>query len=74
MTGRWLYPGTSVSSTNKTERHNITEILLNVALNTITHNPPQIGMFKYNIPYLYGSCLHQYLEGISENQLNCFYK
>ena len=28
--------GTPVSSTNKTDRHDITEILLNVALNTIT--------------------------------------
>jgi hypothetical protein len=27
-------PGTSVSSTNKTDRHNITEILLKVPLNT----------------------------------------
>ena len=30
----WFSP---VSSTNKTDRHNITEILSNVALNTITH-------------------------------------
>jgi hypothetical protein len=30
-------PGTLVSSTNKTDRHDITEILLKVALNTITH-------------------------------------
>jgi len=29
-------PGTPVSSTNKADRHNITEILLKVALNTIT--------------------------------------
>ena len=29
-------PGTPVSSTNKTDRHGITEILLKVALNTIT--------------------------------------
>jgi len=29
-------PGIPVSSTNKTERHDITEILLKVALNTIT--------------------------------------
>jgi tRNA U34 5-methylaminomethyl-2-thiouridine-forming methyltransferase MnmC len=29
---------TSVSSTNKTDRHDITEILLKVALNTITLN------------------------------------
>jgi hypothetical protein len=31
----WFSPGTSVSSTNKTDRHNITEILLKVALNPI---------------------------------------
>jgi hypothetical protein len=33
--GRWFSPGTPVSSTNKNDRHNITEILLKVALNTI---------------------------------------
>jgi hypothetical protein len=31
---RWFSPGTSVSSTNKTDRHDITEILLKVVLNT----------------------------------------
>ena len=31
-----FYPGTSVSSTNKADRQDITEILLKVALNTIT--------------------------------------
>jgi hypothetical protein len=31
-----LSPGTPVSSTNKTDRHETTEILLKVALNTIT--------------------------------------
>jgi hypothetical protein len=36
MTGRWFSPGTSVSSTNMTDRHDIAEILLKVALNTIT--------------------------------------
>jgi hypothetical protein len=30
-------PGTLVSSTNKTDHHDITEILLKVALNTIPH-------------------------------------
>jgi hypothetical protein len=30
-----VFPGTPVSSTNKTERHYITEILLKVVLNTI---------------------------------------
>ena len=32
-------PGTPVSSTNKTDCHDITEILLKVALNTITLTP-----------------------------------
>ena len=34
-TGQWFSPGSPVSSTNKTDRHNITEIVLKVALNTI---------------------------------------
>ena len=34
-TGRWFTPCPLVSSTNKTDRHNITEILLKVTLNTI---------------------------------------
>ena len=33
MTGWWFSP---ISSINKTDRHDITEILLKVALNTIT--------------------------------------
>ena len=33
---QWFSPGTLVSSNNKTDRHNIAEILLKVALNTIT--------------------------------------
>jgi hypothetical protein len=38
-TGRWFSPGNPISSTNKTDRHDITEILLKVALNTIKPNP-----------------------------------
>ena len=38
VTGRWFSPGPPVSSTNKTDHHNITEILLKVALNTIKRN------------------------------------
>ena len=34
--GRWFSPSTLVSFTNKTDHHDIAEILLNVALNTIT--------------------------------------
>jgi hypothetical protein len=37
---RWFSTGTPVSSTNKTDRHDITEILLKVAFNTI--NQPSI--------------------------------
>jgi hypothetical protein len=36
VAGQWFSPGTLVSSTNKTDCHDITEILLKVALNTIT--------------------------------------
>ena len=35
MTGRWFSPGTPVFSTNKTDRHDMTEILLKVVLSTI---------------------------------------
>ena len=34
------HPGTPVSSTNKTEDHDIAEILLKVALNTISQTKP----------------------------------
>ena len=35
-TGQWFSLGPPVFSTNKTDRHDITEILLKVALKTIT--------------------------------------
>jgi hypothetical protein len=35
VTGLWFSSGTPVSSTNKTDHYDITEILLKVALNTI---------------------------------------
>jgi hypothetical protein len=34
--GRWFSPGNLVSSINKSDHHDITEILLKVSLNTIT--------------------------------------
>ena len=37
-TGRWFSPGVPVSS-NRTDRHDITEILLKIALSTINSNP-----------------------------------
>ena len=38
-TSQWFSPGTLISSNNKTDRHDITEILLKVALNTINPRP-----------------------------------
>jgi len=42
QTGRWVSPGPPVSPSNETDHHDITEILLKVALNTInlTNNIP----------------------------------
>jgi hypothetical protein len=39
--GRWSTTGTLVTSTNKTVRHDITEILLKVAFNIITLTQPK---------------------------------
>ena len=45
--GRWFSPGTPVSSTNKTDRHDITEILLTVALNTINQPTDRCSLFVH---------------------------
>ena len=42
-TGRWFSLGHPVSSTNKTDCHNITEILLKVVLNTIKQTKQTIN-------------------------------
>jgi hypothetical protein len=44
-TGMWFSPGTLVYATNKSDHHNITEILLKmkVALNTITQPLTLLG-------------------------------
>ena len=58
---QWFSPGPQVSSTNKTDCHDITEILLNVALNTISPNP------QTNVPVInmqsidgLGKCNYKY--------------
>jgi hypothetical protein len=43
-----LRPGTMVSSTNKTDRHDIADILLKVALNTIKNKPCYSVLFQTN--------------------------
>jgi hypothetical protein len=51
--GRWFSPGTPASSTTKTGRHDIAEILLKMALNTkiqiqirFTDSDGLFGIFK----------------------------
>ena len=66
MAGRWLSPGTLMSSTNKTDYHSIAEILLKVALNTITLILTQKGVYLhchtlndiFNIDYFYNAISH----------------
>ena len=48
---RWLFPNSPVSSPNKTDNNDITEILLKVALSTITLSPLSICVLRMS--YLY---------------------
>jgi hypothetical protein len=51
--GRWFTPGTPASSTTKTGRHDIAEILLELALNTINKSINQsIVLSKSNRPMI----------------------
>ena len=45
-TGRWFSPGALVSSTNKSDHHDITEMLLKVALNT-TNQSTILTLFRF---------------------------
>jgi len=52
--GQWSSPGTPVSPNNKTDRHDITQILLKMALNIINHKPINqlsniISSFRQNL-------------------------
>ena len=48
-TGRWFSLGTLVSSTNKTDHHDITEILLKLALNTININQSIFNLYYITV-------------------------
>ena len=50
---RWSSPGTPASSTTKTGRHDIAEILLKVVLNTKNQSINQQYNIKINLHYLY---------------------
>jgi hypothetical protein len=59
-TGRWFSPGTPISSTNETDHHDITDILLKVALNTINNNNRQYSQcFDFNI-----DCFHVFIGNV----------
>ena len=60
--GRWFSLGTLVSSTNKTDRHDIAEILLKVGLNTITLT------HTFNVPWWYLKNVYDFL---STRQICC---
>jgi hypothetical protein len=47
LTGWWFSLGTTISSTNKTDRHDIAEILLKVALNAINHKAQPIHLIVF---------------------------
>jgi hypothetical protein len=46
-TGRWFSPGTPISSTNKTDRHDIAEILLKMTLSTIKQANKHTHIYIY---------------------------
>ena len=55
--GRWFSPGTPASSTTKTGRHDIAEILLNVVLNTKIQSQIQIRINRTHLKLsLYTNC------------------
>jgi hypothetical protein len=45
--GRWLSPDSSIFSTNKTDGHDIAQILLKVALKTIKPNQTNLPCFFF---------------------------
>ena len=52
VTGRWFSLGTPDFFTNKTDRHDITDILLKMALNTITQTKPNVYKNIYDFVVL----------------------
>jgi hypothetical protein len=82
--GRWSSPVTPVSSTNKTDRYDINEILLKVKLNTITSNVYWCtnDLFKYTARILIYQMYYAYLSFLYSNRLllpfiqvaNCVFK
>jgi hypothetical protein len=57
-TGRWFSPSTPVSFTNKTNRHDITEILFKVVLNII--NQPNLSFIHIILQHIIYWLITQY--------------
>jgi hypothetical protein len=73
-TGRWFSPGPPVSSTNKTVRHDITEILLKLVLNTIKQTIYLRLLARSHTFYaIYASCsiFHTYQIRANDNSSTC---
>jgi hypothetical protein len=51
--GQWFSPGTPASSTTKTGRHEIAEILLKVALNTKNQINQSIKQVMIHVVYIF---------------------
>jgi predicted secreted protein len=61
----WFSPGTPVSSTNKTDRHDIAEILLKVVLNTITlipYTPIHKSVHEERDIWVYRVCIYYIIQ------------
>ena len=54
--GQWFSPGPPASTTNKTDRHDITKILLKVALNTIKQTNKEDTIYIYSTKWTWCRC------------------
>ena len=61
MTDLWFSPGTPVTSTNETDRHDVAEISLKVALNTINQTNPRDQCAKYG-----------FIKGVTSAYVMCY--
>jgi hypothetical protein len=66
VTGQWFSLSTLVSSTNKTDRHNITAVLLKMVLNTI--NLTLHYIVRHNTHILRKIYIEDNIDGIVGNQ------
>jgi hypothetical protein len=63
-TGRWVSPGTPVSSTNNTDRHDMAKVLLTVASNTTSHHKTELILkyWHHNLSVVTWQCMFYVLQ------------